>query len=401
MIDVLLFCFTNLYVFSLPISSLTSPESETSSNSIVLVGYGTHAQLARLEEMKISEFPAYFLVRVSRALDTRSPIIVHLLSCFELLPAITNTFAPKFLLPPAELPHNVLVIDMATFERSLYAAGARGIIPESKTERPRTPSCTLNLEGLLRSLQQPQSSCTSVSTNNSSSNGNALSSSTTPRLSPSVAIPQCSLVNSGNEAFMMLFAFQMLLDPLRTRIPTVRKGALGSQMQGQALAMTNMNTIQTVNMRGPLGMGMSGMLTQGISSVPMYGISTVPMVIVDGVSGFIAASASPQSTQILNNNKSNSQEVKANSGSRKVQRVASVLGLAGESSHLQESMKRIYSSGPTKSSNSTPLLLVPVEQQQKESEQGATGSGIRSLWDQKPSLVGLGERHHTNSSLLR
>jgi len=37
-------------------SSLTSPESETSSNSIVLVGYGAHAQPARLEEMKISEF---------------------------------------------------------------------------------------------------------------------------------------------------------------------------------------------------------------------------------------------------------------------------------------------------------------------------------------------------------
>jgi len=48
---------TRIYFVSPFNSSLTSPESETSSNSIVLIGYGTHAQLARLEDMKISEFP--------------------------------------------------------------------------------------------------------------------------------------------------------------------------------------------------------------------------------------------------------------------------------------------------------------------------------------------------------
>jgi len=47
---------THMYLVSPLSSSLTSPESETSSNSIVLVGYGAHAQLARLEEMRISEF---------------------------------------------------------------------------------------------------------------------------------------------------------------------------------------------------------------------------------------------------------------------------------------------------------------------------------------------------------
>lgn len=306
--------------------------------------------------------------------------------------------APNFLLPLAELPHNVLVIDMATFERSLYATGARSVMSDPKNDRPRTSSCMLNLEGLLRNLHQPQSHCTSVSTNNSSS---GLSSSATPRLSPSVIIPQCSLVNSGNEAFMMLFAFQMLLDPLGTRIPTVRKGVLGSQTQGQVLAMANMDTIQAMNMRRPLGMGMPGMLTQGISPMPMYGVSTVPTVVVDGVSAPIATSVSPQLTQIPNHNKGNSQKVKADSGSRKVHRAASAFDLSGESSQLQESMKRINSSGPTRSSNSAPPLLVPVGQQQKESEQGTTGTGVGSLWDRKSSPLGFGERHRRNSSLLR
>lgn len=286
---------------------------------------------------------------------------------------------------------------MATFERSLYATGAHGIISDPKTERPRTSSCTLNLEGLLRSIQQPQSHCPPVSANNSSS---SLPSSTTPRLSPPVIIPQCSLVNSGNEAFMMLFAFQMLLDPLGTRIPTVRKGALGSQTQGQILAMANMDTLQAINMRRPLGMGMPGMLTQGISSMPMYGVSTMPMVVVDGVSGPIATSTSPQLTQIPNN-KSNSQKEKANSRSRKVQRAVSAFDLGGESCQLQESVKRIHSSDPTRSSNSTPPLLVPVGQQQEGNEQGAMGTAIGNLWDRKPSPLGLGERHHRNSSLLR
>jgi len=204
-------------------------------------------------------------------------------------------------------------------------------------------------------------------------------------------------VNSGNEAFMTLFAFQMLLDPLGTRIPTVRKGALGSQTQGQLLAM---DTIQAINMRRPLGMGMPGMLTQGTSSMPMYGVSTVPMVVVDGVSWPIATSTSPQLTQIPSN-KSNSHKEKANSGSRKVQRAVSAFDLGGNSCQLQESVKRIYHSDPTRSSNSAPPLLVPVGQQQKGTEQDATGTGIGSLWYRKPSLLGLGEHHHRNSSLLR
>jgi len=316
----------------------------------------------------------------------------HVSSYFQR--SLTRLLLP---LPPAELPHNVLVIDMATFERSLYAAGAHGVISDPKTERLRTSSCTLNLEGLLRNLQQPQSHCTSVSANNSSSN---LPSSTTPRSSPSVIFPQCSLVNSGNEAFMMLFAFQMLLDPLGTRIPTVRKGTLGSQTQGQLLAMANMDTIQAINMRRPLGMGVPGMLTQGISSMPMYGVSTMPMVVVDGVPWPIVTSTSPQLTQIPSN-KSNSHKEKANSGSRKVQRAVSAFDLGGNSCQLQESVKRIYCSGPTRSSNSAPPLLAPVGQQQKGTEQDAAGTGIGSLWDRKPSPLGLGERHHRNSSLLR
>lgn len=67
-------------------SSLMSPESETSSNTIVLIGYGPHAQLARLEEMKISKFPFLFshsLVRVPHG--TRNMRLLLSSCCQQLL----------------------------------------------------------------------------------------------------------------------------------------------------------------------------------------------------------------------------------------------------------------------------------------------------------------------------
>lgn len=87
----------------------------------------------------------------------------------------------------AELPHNILLIDTAVFERSLFSAGLRHLMPDPKTNKPRAPGSTLSLENLLRSLP--------------------------------AEIP-CQLHNSGNDALMCLFALQKLLDPENTKVPT-------------------------------------------------------------------------------------------------------------------------------------------------------------------------------------
>ncbi|KIK42484.1 hypothetical protein CY34DRAFT_142297 [Suillus luteus UH-Slu-Lm8-n1] len=60
------------------ISSLVSPDAETTANSLVLVGHGVSSDIQRLEETKI------------------------------------------------KIPHNVLIIDTASFERALFNAGERG-----------------------------------------------------------------------------------------------------------------------------------------------------------------------------------------------------------------------------------------------------------------------------------
>jgi hypothetical protein len=124
------------------ISSLASPDSETTVNSLVLVGHGINGDLSRLEEMKI------------------------------------------------KLPHNVLIIDTATFERALFTSGLRGPMLDSKTSKPRAPGSTLSLENLLRSLN---------------------------------ADVPCARHNAGNDAFMSLVALQLLLDPENTKLPTIKQ----------------------------------------------------------------------------------------------------------------------------------------------------------------------------------
>jgi len=100
-----------------------------------------------------------------------------------------------------------MVVDTSAFERSLFSSGHRGTMVDTKTNKPRTPGSTLSLEALLRSL------------------------STTP-------IP-CQLHNSGNDALMCLFAFQKLLDPDNTPLPTP-KARIGRP--GAALGLTNTNS---------------------------------------------------------------------------------------------------------------------------------------------------------------
>lgn len=331
------------------ISSLTSPESETSSNSIVLVGFGIHAQLARLEEMKI------------------------------------------------KLPHNVLTIDIANFERSLYATGARGVIPDPKTERPRTPSTTLNLENLLRTFHQHlQPHRRPGSAKNSSSSGSNRSPPSPlnpnfPQISVPISIPQCSMANSGNDAFMTLFALQMLLDPAGTRVPTIKKGRLGSQAQGQALAMANMNTMQAMNMMGPMGMGM------GMPVMPMQGMPPMaygmPMVAINGGMGpMLVPPGSPRLAPTLNN-KNSGLRMRADSGSGKLQHSSSAYDLTGEFGQMKVSMKRAQSSGPTMASaNGSSLPTLGRQQQLEKGTRGANGIGSESWRKRKSSFVELGKR---------
>ncbi|KAF9073769.1 hypothetical protein BDP27DRAFT_264875 [Rhodocollybia butyracea] len=131
------------------ISSLASPDSETLPNNLVLVAHGASNDLARLEEMKI------------------------------------------------KLPHNMLVIDTASFERRLYNQGLRPPMIDPKTNAERQPSSTLSLGNLLHSFA----------------------------MTDSIVLPNIKFHNSGNDALMSLFALQMLINPKGVKVPTPRHPA--------------------------------------------------------------------------------------------------------------------------------------------------------------------------------
>lgn len=128
-------------------SSLASPDAETTANSLVLVGHGVSSDIQRLEETKISTSPPH--------------------SC-----ALTNA--------PLEIPHNVLIVDTASFERALFNAGERGVMHDPKTGKHRAQGSTLSLGGLLHSLGIE---------------------------------PPCALHNAGNDAFLCLLALQKMMEP--------------------------------------------------------------------------------------------------------------------------------------------------------------------------------------------
>ncbi|KAH9950953.1 hypothetical protein B0H21DRAFT_720558 [Amylocystis lapponica] len=85
-----------------------------------------------------------------------------------------------------KVPHNVLLIDTADYERQLFKTGQRGVMLDP-SRNPRDPSHPLSLVNLLQSL--------------------------------GVDV-QCIMHNAGNEAFMGLLAFQLLLDPDNTKLPS-------------------------------------------------------------------------------------------------------------------------------------------------------------------------------------
>lgn len=100
----------------------------------------------------------------------------------------------------------MLIIDTSVYERFLFSTGKRGVLLDAKTNKPRAPNTTLSLESLIFSLPTAPS----------------------PTFSPMAPRPSiCQFHNSGNDAFMSLFALQMLLDPEHTTYPTVKQGRIG------------------------------------------------------------------------------------------------------------------------------------------------------------------------------
>ncbi|KAJ7641384.1 hypothetical protein FB45DRAFT_825585 [Roridomyces roridus] len=156
------------------ISSLASPDSETIANSLVLVAHGIGGDLSRMEELKI------------------------------------------------KLPHNMLILDTSSFERALFAAGHRSAMIDPHTSTPGNPKSrmhgsTLSLDNLLRSLPAP-SDPKSV---NPVLQTNVLIPGQFPQMG--ATLPGVTMHNSGNDAFMCLYALQLLLEPDGTQAPVVKR----------------------------------------------------------------------------------------------------------------------------------------------------------------------------------
>lgn len=82
---------------------------------------------------------------------------------------------------------------------------------DSKHNKPRAHGSTLLLENLLLSLAVPTPGTPSSA----------------PKISSPIVLPNCTMHNTGNGALMCLFALQMLLDPVGTEMPVIKKGRIG------------------------------------------------------------------------------------------------------------------------------------------------------------------------------
>ncbi|KAA1468139.1 hypothetical protein DENSPDRAFT_373661 [Dentipellis sp. KUC8613] len=86
------------------ISSLASPDSEMTANSLVFVSHSVSEDIHRMEEMRI------------------------------------------------RIPHNMLIVDVVAFESALFKAGRRGAMLDARSGQPRLPGSTLSLSSLVLSL---------------------------------------------------------------------------------------------------------------------------------------------------------------------------------------------------------------------------------------------------------
>jgi len=143
----------------------------------------------------------------------------------------------------------MLIIDTMVYERALYSGGQRGVMQDPKSDKARVAGSNLSFENLLYSFTLPL-------TPNSPS---ASAEKPTPpqQQLPALVLPQCTLHNAGNDAFMCLFALQKLLEPTNTSVPTVKKGGtnnsklLGKHAQGFPSAVTGMTIpMPMINLNG-------------------------------------------------------------------------------------------------------------------------------------------------------
>ncbi|KAK7049261.1 hypothetical protein VNI00_005862 [Paramarasmius palmivorus] len=109
-----------------------------------------------------------------------------------------------------KIPHNMFIIDTAVFERNLFSQGLRHVVRQSGS--------TLSLENLLRTF--------------------ALTPSPDGRTAPMI-LPNVTMHNAGNDAFMCLFALQFLLDPNGTTPPTPKR-IVSNRMAGPPLMQMHM-----------------------------------------------------------------------------------------------------------------------------------------------------------------
>ncbi|RXW14059.1 hypothetical protein EST38_g11796 [Candolleomyces aberdarensis] len=208
-------------------SSLSSPDSETIANTLVLVAHGLQGDLARLEEMKI------------------------------------------------KLPSNMLMIDTSVLERGMYNSGLRGVIMDPKTERPRLNGTTLSLEHLLISLTLPLINAPPSSTPDGSGSGSGKGGSTPHQHQHQhhpVVLPNCALHNAGNDAYMTLFALQHLLEPSSSRSTPPMTVKRHPQQQGMQFPSARMPMMSPLN---PMLTGMSSM--SGMPLSPPQATMGMPM----------------------------------------------------------------------------------------------------------------------------
>jgi len=108
-----------------------------------------------------------------------------------------------------KFPANMLILDAATFERSLFKAGYRGSMLDPKTGAPRLTSSSLSLENLVRSFGIRQ-------------------------------LDGAPAHNSGNDAFKCLFSLQMMLEGVEgTAVPPLK---IKRRVLNRGVTMPNIDT---------------------------------------------------------------------------------------------------------------------------------------------------------------
>jgi len=106
----------------------------------------------------------------------------------------------------------MLIVDTAVFERNLYKQGSRPYMVDPKTNTERQSGSTLSLENLLRSFAMTSHK-------------------------DSIVLPNIKFHNSGNDAFMCLFALQMLIDPRGVKVPTPKHASRNVNMGAMTMPM--------------------------------------------------------------------------------------------------------------------------------------------------------------------